>query len=68
MLSTPQMSADGAGHAFDIEEGRRNEVAGVEGAAVVVFDAGMNLDEGFYSGEAGLARIAPVGADPIDIA
>jgi len=35
--------------------------------AVVVFDAGMNLEEGFYGGEAGLARIAPVGGDPIDV-
>ena len=62
------MLSDGAGHAFDIERGGRDEVAGVEGAAVVVFDTGTHLDEGLDGSEAGLTRIAPVGGDPVDVA
>src|SRR5580704_17923108 len=62
------MAAHGAGHPFDADERRRYEVAGVEGAAVVEFGTGMDLDEGLDGGEPWLARIAPVGYDPIDIA
>jgi hypothetical protein len=66
-FDTP-MTACGPGDPLDIE-GRGGDIeACVEAAAVGIFYARVNLDQGVDGGEAGLARIAAVGRDPVDIA
>ena len=44
----------------------RDVVAGIEAAAVGIFGAGVDLDDGLDVGEARLARIAALGRDPVD--
>lgn len=41
---------------------------GVEAAAIGVFDAGVDFDDGLDGVEARLARIASFGCDPVDLA
>jgi hypothetical protein len=52
----------------DIKRGRRDVEARLERAAIGIFDARKNLDEGLYVGEARLTGITPGGDDPVDIA
>ena len=62
------MATGSGGDALDVE-GRRGDVeACVEAAAVGIFHARADLDQGVDGGEAGLARIAAVGCDPVDVA
>ena len=66
-FDTP-VATGGCGDALDVE-GRGGDIeACVEAAAVGIFYARVNLDQGVDGGEAGLARIAAVGCDPVDVA
>ena len=62
------MVARTPGDAFDVEVRGGDIVAGVEAAAIGVFDACVDLDDGLDVLEARLARIASLGPDPVDLA
>ena len=61
------MTARSIGEPIDIEGSRGDIKARLERAAIGIFDARKDLDEGLYVGEARLAGITPVGDDPADI-
>jgi len=62
------VATGGVGDPVDVERGRTDEVAGVEGGAVSMLGKAVDLDEGLDAGEARLARVAALGADPIHFA
>jgi hypothetical protein len=62
------MTTGAPGHALDVERRGADEVTRVEGASVGMLGAGMDLDQGLDVGETGLARVAPIGHDPVDLA
>src|ERR1700680_2633913 len=62
------MTTGAAGHALDVERRGADEVTRVEGASVGMLGAGMDLEEALDVGETGLARVAPIGHDPVDLA
>jgi hypothetical protein len=68
MLSTPPVAARRGGDAFDVGGCGRDEIAGIEAAAIGVFGAGIDLGEGLDVGEARLSRVFSIRTDPVDIA
>src|ERR1700693_6452104 len=62
------MTTGAAGHALDVERRGTDKVTRVEGASVGMLGAGMDLEEALDVGETGLARVAPIGHDPVDLA
>src|SRR5664279_4698382 len=62
------MAAGGGGEALDVAGSRGYEIAGIEAAAIGIFGAGIDLDDGPDIGEARLARIVSIRDDPIYIA
>src|SRR5450631_1035847 len=64
-FDTP-MATGGVCDPLDIERGQADEIAGVEGAAIGMLGAAVDLDQGLDVGEARLAWIAAGRSDPID--
>ena len=62
------MAARTSGDALDVERRGGDIVAGIGAAAIGVFDAGIDLDDGLDVVEARLARIASLRCNPIDLA
>src|ERR1700733_9248411 len=62
------MAAHRCSHALDVGRCGRNEIAGIGATAVVMLGTGLHLDQGLDADEAGLARIAARGHDPVDVA
>ena len=62
------MAANTGGKALDITRRRRDEIARLEAAAVMMFDAGADLDESFDFGKARRAGIASIRYDPVGVA
>ena len=60
------MAARASAEALDVQRCGRDIMSGVEAAPVVVFGAGMDLDDGFDVGETRLTRVASVAENPID--
>jgi hypothetical protein len=61
------MAACPAGDTLDVERHGGDIEAGVKAAAIGIFGAQVELEQGLDGGEAGLAWIAAIGCDPIEL-
>jgi len=62
------MATGGLGDPVDVEWGRTDVVARVEGGVFSMLGSAVDPDEGLDAGEARLTRIAVLRSDPVDLA
>jgi len=61
------MATGGLGDPVDVEWGRTDVVARVEGGVFSMLGSAVDPDEGLDAGEARLARVAALGGDPVHV-